>query len=984
MALQKQKFNVSFLGGIDTKTDDKQVVPGKLLTLENGILTKIGKVIKRNGYGVLGNKMPAGAAVTTFQDELLAFDGIEAYSYSENSTTWIDKGALNCIKIDSQPIIRNTYQQTNADSVIHPQGLQVYTWDDSRGGCRYSCVDTNTGQIVVSDVLLATAATKAKPLVIGAFVVILYYNTATNRIVAYPIPVLTPSVPLSVFDVGTPASANPNYDACVVGQRLFVAFNATTGGISVTYLNSFLQAASAITVTGENANGCIGIGADNDVTKQNVWVTYYNGTAVKYLIRNYNLGTVLAPTAIETVANIKNITVAANLGAGYVYYTQTAAATYNNLVRHAHMSETAVTLAAYTFVRSVSVSGKAFLYNSRPYIPTVFETSLQPSIFVLDDNAVSVAKIAFQLAGGTVVNNMLGNVSTLDSITFLFAYTKKDLLNSVAGTVYTQTGVSSTNLLFTSDNSFQEAQLGNNLHTTGGIVQMYDGISFIEHGFNYYPENITNAITTTGGTISAGTRQYIVTYEWLDNQGQVHRSATSVPLTVVNTGATNKNTLTIPTLRLTQKQSPRSSVQIVVYRTVTTGSIFYQVSSLTVTTGDNALTYNSLTADTVTFVDNLDDPVIIGNNLVYTTGGVVDNLQAEATNLITNVRGRLFYIPSENPYAYNYSKLVVQNAPVEFYDQQPTQIDRRGGPITAIAPLDDKIIFFKQNAIFYLIGEGPDATGSQNDYNEAQLITTDGGCIDPSSVVSMPLGLMYKSAKGIYLLNRGLNVEYIGKDVEAYNGDTIFSATLVSNKNQVRFTLNTGNVVVYDYLVGQWYTFTKHNLLVDSTTWQNTFVYIRSDGKVWQENNSFSDNGSPIVMKIVTSWFSLAQFEGFQRIYKAMIIGNYVSPHKLLMSVAYDFNPYVTASVTVDAFALLDTATYGETSPYGADPVYGGNFPLYQFRYQVPRQKCESIQLTFEDSQSTDIGEGYQLSGLAFEVGIKQGLDKLGSTRTFS
>jgi hypothetical protein len=388
--------------------------------------------------------------------------------------------------------------------------------------------------------------------------------------------------------------------------------------------------------------------------------------------------------------------------------------------------------------------------------------------------------------------------------------------------------------------------------------------------------------------------------------------------------------------------------------------------------------------DTVTFNDTLADTVIIGNNLLYTTGGVVDNAQAEGTNLLTNVRGRLFYIPSENPYSYNYSKLVTQNAPVEFYDQQPTQIDRRGGPITAIAAMDDKIIFFKQNAIFYLIGEGPDATGSQNDYNEAQLITTDGGCIDPSSVVAMPLGLMYKSAKGIYLLNRGLNVEYIGKDVEAYNGDTIFSATLVSNKNQVRFTLNTGNVVVYDYLVGQWYTFTKHNLLVDSTTWQNTFVYIRSDGKVWQENNSFSDNGSPIVMKIVTSWFSLAQFEGFQRIYKAMIIGNYVSPHKLLMSVAYDFNPYVVASVTVDAFALLDTATYGETSPYGADPVYGGNFPLYQFRYQVPRQKCESIQLTFEDSQSTDIGEGYQLSGLAFEVGIKQGLDKLGSTRTFS
>jgi hypothetical protein len=137
-------------------------------------------------------------------------------------------------------------------------------------------------------------------------------------------------------------------------------------------------------------------------------------------------------------------------------------------------------------------------------------------------------------------------------------------------------------------------------------------------------------------------------------------------------------------------------------------------------------------------------------------------------------------------------------------------------------------------------------------------------------------------------------------------------------------------------------------------------------------------------MKIVTSWFSLAQFEGFQRIYKAMIIGNYVSPHKLTMSVAYDFNPYSAGSVTFNAETLLGAETYGQISPYGSEPSYGGPFPLYQFRYQVPRQKCESIQLTFQDLSAGSVGEGYQLSGLAFEVGIKQGLDKLGSTRTFS
>jgi hypothetical protein len=977
MPLQKQKFNISFLGGVDTKTDDKQVVPGKLLALENGILTKIGKVIKRNGYGVLGNTLSGGAALTNYQDELLAYDGTQSWSYSESTNSWVNRGDLNCLSIESKPIIRNTYQQTNGDSVIHPNGLEMYTWTDGRGGSRYSFVDSTTGQIIIPDEAFPASYTKVKPIALGAYILVFFFDTGTNTLRARPYPAINPGSPLAAIDVSISMNvSNPNYDVCVIGDRIFIAFNASTSRVGLVYLNAFLQLATPVYATSENANTAISV--CGDAVLQQATVAYYNGTAVKYFVKSYTLGAVLGATAIETVANIKNITAVMNNGAGKVFHTQTAAATYNNLIRQASVTNAGAVTNIGVFVRSLSLCSKAFLYNSIPYVATVFDTALQPTIFVLNTDAVAVAKVCFQLAGGTVVNNMLANVNTIDGVNYLFAYTKKDLLDAVSGTVYTQTGINSTVLTFTSDNSFQEAQLGNNLHVTGGIVQMYDGISFVEHDFNYFPENITNSINTGAGSINAGTRQYVVTYEWLDNQGQVHRCTTSVPVTVVNVGATNTNTLTIPTLRLTEKKSPRSNVQIVVYRTVSLGSIFYQITSTT------SPLYNDTSVDSVTYADAASDASIIGNNLLYTTGGVVDNAQAEATNLMTNVRGRLFYVPAENPFSYNYSKLVTQNAPVEFYDQQPTQIDRRGGKITAIAPLDDKIIFFKKSAIFYLIGEGPDASGAQNDYNEAQLITTDGGCIDPSSVVSMPLGLMYKSEKGIYVLNRGLNIEYIGKEVEVYNSDTIVAATLVSNKNQVRFALNTGIVLVYDYLVGQWYTFTNHNLLVDSTNYKDTFVYLRSDGQVWQENNSFSDNGNYIKMKIVTSWFSLAQFEGFQRIYKAMIIGNYVSKHKLIMSVAYDFNPYTLSSVVIDAYTLLDTANYGDTSPYGAETVYGGNFPLYQFRYQVPRQKCESIQMTFEDVQTDEVGEAYQLSGLAFEVGIKQGLDKLGATRTFS
>ena len=980
MALQKQKFSISFVGGEDSKTDDKQVIPGKLLSLENGILTKIGKVIKRNGYGVLGNQLSSGSAICTYNGEIVAFDGNESFSYSKNTDSWVDRGALSAIKLTSSPVIRNTFQQTNADSTIHPDGLQVFTWTDSRGGCRYSCVDTLTGQITVSDILISANASNAKPVALGSFILILYYDTVTTTLRCLPVPILTPSAPYPVFDVSVTMNVtHPNYDVTIVGERAMVAYNSSFGGgsIGMIYVNSFLAMSTVFHIAAENANTAITV--FGDTVNQNVWVAYYNGTSVKYFVRSYSLVTVvLAPHIVEIVANIKNLTGVSSSHSGVVYYTQTAGATYNNLVRSASITDSGTVGTPAVFIRSVSICGKAFYYNSVPYFSAVFDTSLQPTIFVINSSAVVVAKISFQLAGGTTVNNMVANSTTIDGINFLLAYTKKDLLDSINGNVYTQTGVESTFLEFTSDNSFQEAQLGSNLHTTGGILQMYDGISFVEHNFNYYPENITNVATTGSGAITAGTRQYVVTYEWQDNQGQTHRSTTSVPVSVTNTTASSHNTLTIPTLRLTQKKGTRNSVQIVVYRTVDVGTVFYQVSSIT------SPTYNDTTVDTVTFADSLADSAIIGNNLLYTTGGVVDNAQSEATNIITTFKNRVFYVPSDDQFSYNYSKQAVPTTPVEFYDQQAVQLDHRGGKITALAPLDDKIIFFKESALFYMTGDGPDATGSQNDFSEPQLITTDGGCVDASSVVSMPLGLMYKSAKGIYLLNRGLNIEYIGKDVEKYNSDTILSATLVSNKNQVRFGLNTGVVIVYDYLVGQWYTFTNHTLFADSVDWDDTYVYIRSDGLVYQENDSFSDNGNYIKMLIKTGWFSLAGMQGFQRLYKALIIGNYVSKHKLQISAAYDFSDVATETVVIDAYALLNNPLYGDDVVYGDSTPYGGDFPLYQFRYMLPRQKCESIQLTIEDTQTDQIGEGYQLSALGFELGIKEGLNKLGPNRSFS
>jgi hypothetical protein len=308
-------------------------------------------------------------------------------------------------------------------------------------------------------------------------------------------------------------------------------------------------------------------------------------------------------------------------------------------------------------------------------------------------------------------------------------------------------------------------------------------------------------------------------------------------------------------------------------------------------------------------------------------------------------------------------------------------VDPRGGFITSIATIDDKLLVFKNSQIFYIVGQGPTNTGLNNDLSDAILITTDAGCIDPRSVVGSPVGILFKSRKGIYLIDRSLAVVYIGAAVEAYNSDNITSATLSADVNQVRFTLESGVTLVYDYFVQQWGVFTNSHA-VDSLIWNGSTMLLRADGKVLEETSGvYTDDGQPIHLKLATSWFSFAQVQGFQRVRRAELLGAWKSPHQLKISVCYDFDDTVVQEVLVNS---TTPTTFGGASPYGAGS-YGGQFQLYQWRIDLARQKCQAVKFIIEDLPSvTGSGEGLSLSSLAFEVGAKQGLNKVPASQIVS
>ena len=215
---------------------------------------------------------------------------------------------------------------------------------------------------------------------------------------------------------------------------------------------------------------------------------------------------------------------------------------------------------------------------------------------------------------------------------------------------------------------------------------------------------------------------------------------------------------------------------------------------------------------------------------------------------------------------------------------------------------------------------------------------------------------MFQSSKGIYLLKRDLSVQYVGADVEAYNGTTITSALLMRSVNQVRFTLSSGVALVYDYFFGQWSVFTNIGA-VDACIYNGIYNYLTSAGLVNAETpGAYTDNGSFIQMSLTTSWMSLAGLQGFQRCWRMLVLGKYKSPHTLQVNIATDFASTFEQNVVI---------------PVTSDPG------LYQYRIHMKQQKCQAIQFQIQDSQTSSFGEGLQLSEITLEIGTKAGANKL-------
>lgn len=1024
MAIQKQIVPISLNGGLNQKTDPFQVQSPSLLGLENAQFNKIGQLNKRPGYNILtnnvfdGSNIEAAYAVDSLNGELNLFNNKSLYSYSPSSQNWANRGpAISLINTVSQIVRSPASQQLNPDCAS-VDNINVYVWEDSSGGCRYSVLDNQSGSYIIADQLLfgsGLIGTRPKTIVFNGLIYIFYTN---NAILYYQI--INPTIPnvisipvATITDGGT----NFRYDLCILPNdgnppsRIMIAYFTAVPELKWFYINTN----NTLSVRHTLASGAA---ASSSTTYQSVsifvdsfevlWVSWSTGTDVRVIAKTgvgWNsiafpatvIDTVVCPliTSIEYPPGLTPLVPNSGSGQLQIVYEIYNVDPTRESVKSITCNINNAVISNIGTLRSVGIASKPYYYNGNNFINLAFQSTLQSTYFGAFLTFVPftiVSKISPSNGGGLRTNGEVPECSEISPGKFLWANLTKGKFISEDNTNFSLLGIQSVQSDFTNINKFNSTTFSNNLLFVGGILQSYDGVSVSEQNFHIYPEGINFVQSTTGGGQLTLTSQYQyqVLYSWTDKFGQIQYGTPSPTLTIQLIGSNNTVQLTIPTLRLTAKQG----VVIQVYRTLANGQnsgnpVFYVTSSLLtppdpVTGLGGGGILNKTDVDFVTFTDVAADTSIQTNQPIYTQGGILPNTSPPSCSMISLFQDRVILGGLEDPDSLWYSQNKNNNSsfntiPAEFSESNVISISEVGGPITALGLMDQNLVIFKENAIFVLNGSGPNNAGGGNTFPDAQLITQQVGCSNPNSVILFGQGIAFQSPdKGIWLMDRNFSPPtYIGAGVDDIALQyQISSATLDPNSNSIIFTTFDGPAMVYDYLIGQWSEYSNHQS-VDSISFQNLLTYVKSNGRVYQQNpDIFYDgyigqNAQPYSMTITTPWISFAHILGYQRIFKIFLLGTYKGSHTLNVSIAYNFDNSFIQTAAINTSLTAGSNLWGSGATWGIPSPWGGSFQPYIYQINPQIQQCTSFRLKISDSQTSNYNEGFALSSLLLEIGAQ-------------
>lgn len=1002
MALINEKISFSLSSGIDTKTDDKQM-QNKLLELENGRFNKIGRIDKRFGFDTISTDINGGGSLTNItklnkrSSEKIVLADNKLYSYSEALDEWVEQDGAPAGQMTSYEFY--TRDSEAIDIAIH-DNLECIVARQNGGMGFYSIVDKITGAILVNDQFIEYSSfgssNDGTPLYVFAsttkFVIVWSHANPTGRIRYKTIDYATLEIESlstamytdvdggAIKSTDTPIGVYQYDDTSIV-----LAYKTTdvTDTHRLVHFDMETETATSTTYTGTSLGSTFGVVVDQDDV---IWLgliegiylklrgyTFDSGTGFTQVLAEYQVKSLGSGTA-RNVSLVKHETNATS-GKIYIYYTYD-----ENVSPGTDYYDYDDAYESYVFGRelSYSISGGTYSITGHTdrsmttphsalthhvikdgdnhYLPLIYYNREKNSdnsevvgltgasfFYIKRDDGVLLAQALRYDAYNNTGKTWLGEVSIWDD-KYQFGYLKNLESN------FTRRSFAIYSLNLSPETRLLEFE--DKIMTTGSIVKEFDGQDFVEQNFLNPPEIEYIADGIYDATYGNPAGEYTVTahYQWYDKKGRVHKGPLCIPKTVTLSG---NNRLMV---KVHQPITELVELQIQFYwsKTGYVAAGFWNRSS-------SYVTNEVFSAALMGSVNGWQQDV-----LSYTEGGELENYSPHECNIMAKTKSRVFYVGDIEKNTVYYSKLVQVGNIVEFNSSLTIDVIGEEEDITALASMDDKLIIFKDTSIYYVGGDGPDNNGADNTFTSPILVASDVGCNEQNSIILMAQGLMFKSNKGIYLLNRSMQVEYIGAPVEDYNDYTIQSVTMMDNYNEVRFLLSNDYTLVYNYHVNEWGVATYNGEI--SFIWDGSYHYTDGTTIYIEDSSSYSDNGSYIPLKLVTNWISFSGIQNLQRVKYLLFLGDYLANHNLTISVAYDYDD-----------------TYVHSKTITPDDTYTVN-GVYQFRLFFERQKCQAIKIKIEDAQADGYGavEGLNLSNFQLVYARKKGSQKLSSGKNFS
>jgi len=565
---------------------------------------------------------------------------------------------------------------------------------------------------------------------------------------------------------------------------------------------------------------------------------------------------------------------------------------------------------------------------------------------------------------------------------------------------------------------------------SGGLVGLYDGFAPYEAGFVSAPSVM--AAESPGGT--AQSYNYCALWVKKDWKGHTTVSRVSDVVNVKITDITSTGLdvyVSIPTLTAYEGE-----IEVQLYRTENGGTQFHLLDTF-ITGGEplNAIgdslrigAFSDITS--YAFHKFHDQKADVASNaglsstpLLFRQPGT-PNTPLDRTNALNAAhicthKDRVFYCNQES---VHYTGASIDGEAPWFSPAFAFEVPGGSGDIIALASMDGVLVVFKKDAVFLVDGDGPpDNGGNGTEFSPPRRIQAEHGCIDARTLVSTPIGLMYRSAHGIELLERGFNVKFIGAPIKRTTGLYPYSggATFDHVRNLVMFPMgqhqdasyvnlfpvtsgtvvsgktvagqSNGIVAVYSIQFDSWTTASYQRAFTNggsdlglsqrsvqdlcfaygtSNSIQAGYVYHGWDKTLYVESPSitnawldYEDRDAATIIApwtLQTGWVKGPSFADRIRVSDVWLLANSYSNHDLNVSFYADYNRSSLTSIKTFASPVVTAAD------------------LEFFQFQPSKESATSMSFkittatpTGADAGLLETGRQLELSAITVRLGVK-------------